>query len=466
MTMATRSEQLYNEFLGHYHLDQGLYNHAELLSRTTFKKIDTLKVATFERMRVPVSEAVKNSATFRFHLHQAKIFAGRVIKEVLRGYRSFPMDGDDVQMMCARLEDQALNQLLWPFHLLTVESELVEKDFYPLANMMEAVVCDFLDLEDAFVDAFFAGEDRIRRQAQNEIEEKNRQTRAWAANAPVEVRGTARVFDGRLHIDATVRSTVTQGQIAADYQVHELLANQSAKRQMDQQQKRLLDQLEEGLTKVVEGYLPGWYNCLENQLGLMAGKCVITNTVIGKGSNYQPHIKEKVMKFLGAITENDSFDKLEQVLRYYDHDYDDLYGQKVAAHMINDFVKEQKIDENYLYYRFYCHFYGIDHPVEHTLMYKRIREIIERQVRASCESTFKSNKQAYIDTPHEKQLVDYYRLIDAIPGLTEKQNRQLVHACCYIFYDVMGNISTRDIYDEEKGVPVFDWTPDENEENT
>lgn len=458
--MGTRSEQLYREFLDHYRLDQGLFNHAELLSRTTFKKIDTLQIVSFEKTKVPVSDAVKNSAAFRNQLHLAKAFAGRSIEENIRGYQTFRMDEEDIYMLCDRLEEGALNRLLWPFHLLTVESELEEKDFYPLANEMEAIVCDFLDLESRFYHAFMAGEGRIQQQTQAEIEEKNRQTRTWAANAPVEVRGSARVLGGRLHIDATVRSTVTQGQIAADYQVNELLANQMANRKRTEQQKYLLDDLKQGLLQVVDRYIPAWYDCLENKLGLMAGKCVITNTVIGKTINFQPHVKEKMKQLIRLITDQDSFEKLDYLLRYYDYDFDDLYGESLATRIINDYAKEKKINEDFVLYRFYCHFYGINHPVEHPLLFKRIKERIQSQVRNRCETHYQLDKQSYMNSICEQKMGAFFRLIDAIPGLTNKQHRTLSNACFYIFYDVMGNTSTRDIYDEEKGIPVFDFSED------
>lgn len=354
-----------------------------------------------------------------------------------------------------------MGKLLWPFHLLAVEAELEKKDFYPIANMMEGIVCDFLDTIDHFCQAFMDGELRIRHRTEAEIEEKNRQTRNWAANAPVEVRGSARVIGDRLQIEANVRSTVTQGQIAADYQVNQLVANRDANRKRDAQQKNLMDYLESGLMEVVKRYIPAWYDCLEHNLGFMVGKNVITSTIYGKASNTHPHLKEHAIKLFNLMTEEDDFSKIEYFLRYYDHDFYELFGDSVAARIINSYVKTKQVDENELSYRFFCHFYNKQHPVEHTALFNCLKKKIQKQVRDRCEAHYKRDPAGYCASICEAKLGAYFRFFDAIPGLTVKQRRTLSNACFYIFYDVKGDTNFRDIYDEKKDVPVFDWTPDD-----
>ena len=102
--MGGLSSPLYDEFLDHYHLDPAMYMHALEISKKHFAKIDTLKVLTFKKVQIPVSEAVKNSVTFRNELHMSQITAERELKKILHSFRQFRMDEDDVGMMCDRLE--------------------------------------------------------------------------------------------------------------------------------------------------------------------------------------------------------------------------------------------------------------------------------------------------------------------------------------------------------------------------
>ena len=458
--MLSASQQLYDEFLDHYQLNKALFNHATKLGDQHFARIDKLRVATFAKVQIPASEAVKNSVVFKRELHMSQAVADRELRKIIGSFRTFRMDEDDMNRMCDWIEQDVLGELLWPFHMLTVEAELEKKDFYPIAHAMEAVVCDFLDVVDDFCWAFVHGEEAIEQRARTEIAENNRRTDQWAANAPLEVRGSARIQGDRLHIYANVRSTVTQGQVNADYQVNALLANQEANRRRDAQQKQLLNNLESGLLPIIKRYISVWYDCLEHNLGSVVGKNVITAAVYSSICNARPDMKENAKKLMDMLTEGDDFEGIKYILRYYDHDLDDIYGDKLAIQIFNDYAKNKKVNEDNFYYRLFCYFYNIKYPVEHTSLFKRLKERIAAQVRSKCETSYQQDPEKYNSTPCDAKLAAYYRLIDAIPGLSDQQHRELVNACRYVFYDVKGDTASRDIYDEKKGAPVFDWTPD------
>lgn len=459
--MNNAPQQLYEEFLEHYHLNIGFFNHAVELCDQHLAKIEKLRVATFAKVQIPASEAVKNSVVFKRELAMAQAEADRELRKIIASFRTFRMDEDDMNRMCDWIEHDVLGKLLWPFHMLTVEAELEVKDFYPIANEMEAIVCDFLDAVDDYCWAFVHGEEAISRQTREEISEKNRQTDRWAANAPLEVRGSARIEGGRLNIYANVRSTVTEGQVNAGYQVNALLANQEANRRRDAQQKQLLNDLENRLLPIIKRYISVWYDCLEHKLpGSMVGKNVIAAAVYSTACNVRPDMKENAKKLLVMLNGEEDFGRIEYILRYYEHDLDDIYGEKVAIQIFNDYIRNKKVDEENYYYRLFCYFYDIEHPVEHTLLFKRLKKLIVDRVRETCEKGYQKDPEKYNSTPCDAKLGAFYRLIDAIPGLTDKQHREMVNACRYVHYDVNGDISKRDIYDEKNGVPVFDWTPD------
>ncbi|MBQ9960468.1 MAG: hypothetical protein IJP00_01025 [Firmicutes bacterium] len=457
----TVSEQLYEEFLDNYKLKRGLYNHALELSKPNFVEVDKLQKLVFQKIEIPATMATKNGTIFNTKLNLAKLEAEKAVKDIVRRHRTFRMDGDDVERLCDFMEQEVLNKLLWPFHLLTVEAELEREQFFPIAHEMEKIVQQVFEIIDNFYNAFFQSEQNIQQRAKANMERMDRQTDAWAANAPVRVRGNIRELGGHLHIYANVESTVTPGMITADYQVNELVANQDAKRESIENQKSLLDYLERSLLEVVDGYISCWYDCLENKLNKVVGKCVFGPSVYLQIANVRPHIKENAKKLFTRFSNDDDFAHIEYFLRFYGYDMDDLFGQKVAMDMYNGYVRNKEIDELDFYNNFYCYFYGVEHAIEYEPLFKRFKELLKDQTRKMCEKRYEKDKESYTDVYCDRILAPTYRLLDAIPGLDNKHRRYLSNACHYIFYDVMGDTNFRDIYDEKNDDFFFDWSPEE-----
>lgn len=457
LTMTIASERLYEEFLDNYNLNRALYNHAVEMSEPIFVE-DKIRAFNFKKMQVAVTKATKNSTTFNTKLHASQIAAEKEVKRIIRGYRTYRMEEDDVEMLCPRIEEEVLRNLLYPFHLLTVESELEKDQFYPIAHEMEKIVQQVLGIIYNFYESFYQGQNRIQQRKRDEIELKNRQTDAWAANAPVHIRGRIREgMDGRLHFYGTARSTVTEGMVAADYQVNQLLANQNANRESLENQKVLLEYLEKSLLEVINNYVDIWYKCLENMGGGNVGNKIIGISVYKATSNFRPHIEANMRTIFTALTKDDNFANIEYMVRYYDYDFDDLLGDKVAKDMYNSYVRTKKIDESNFLNSFYCYFYDVEHAIEYEPFFNRFRELLKAQARKHCEKIYQSKREEYTDVYCDRILAPFYRLFDAIPGLDDKHRRYLSNTCHYEFYDVMGNADFRDIYDKKKDDLVFDY---------
>lgn len=458
--MNTNSKKLYDEFLDNYGLNKALYNHVIEMAEPVFVE-DVVQSIHFKKIEVPVTKATINSTNFNTKLNLAQVEAEQAVKKVIRGYRTYRMEEDDVEMLCPRIEEEVLRNLLYPFHLLTVESELEEKQFYPIAHEMEKIVQQVLDIIYNFYNSFYQGLGRIEQNRRDEINLKNRQTDAWAASAPVRITGRLREgLDGRMHFYGTARSTVTGGMVTADYQVNELMANQEARRESLANQKVLLEYLENSLLEVIGTYVKVWYNCLESMGGGIVGKKIIGLSVYKNTANFRPHIEANMKTILKYITDEDDWAKVEYLIRYYGFELDDLIGDKVAKDMYNSYVRTKAIDETNFLNEFYCYFYDVEHAIEYETFFNRFREVLKGQARKYCEKKYAANKAEYTDVYCDRILAPFYRLFDAIPGLDDKHRRYLSNTCHYEFYDVMGNTEFRDIYDESLDNMVFDWDPE------
>lgn len=461
--MNPSSQKLYDEFLARYHLDNGLYNHAVELSKPYFTKLEgKAKVLQFETMMVPVTPAVANAVKLRNQIHLSQIQAERDLKSAVKRFRTYRLEQDDAELLASTVEENVLRPLLWPFHLLTVGSELDEAQFGPIAHRMEGLVCDVFRIVDTFYNSFISSQNEISRRRDAQLARMDQQTAAQAANAPLEVRGSLRELGGRLHIYANVRSTVTGGMIAADYQVNELLANQNARNESLQQQKGLLDYLETSLLKITDQYIPLWKAYIQdpsNFPGVLVGKHIFAKTVYSTAVNMNPHTEENAKKLFNVL-KNDDFAKLEYYLRYYGFDFDALFGKKVAIHIFNSYVRENKVDETNPYYRFYAYFYDLEHPIQRKELFDCFKHELKVYARGWMEKVYAKNKEKYVSDTCDRVLRKYYDLLDSIPGLDNMHRRYLSNALHYIYYDVMGNISTRDIYDEKNDDFVFIYDED------
>lgn len=452
--MSTTPHQLYDEFLKNYGLEKGFYYHSIELLDHPFEKVEKVQAIRIGDTLVPLSPAVSNSVKFNVQLNLAPINAEKAVKKYIGSYKGLILDADDTNLFCFTAEEAVLKDLLWPFHLLTVQAELTEKDFFPLADMMEGIVCDTQEAIFGFMQAVLGSTDRIDAETEREIDRKNRQTDAWAANAPVEVRGSIRRYGNRIEVAATARSTVTSGMVNADYQVHSLVANQNANREKASVQRSLMNQLEGQLLAIIGSYKQRWYDRLR-QLGGVIGKNVLRDTVCSSSTAFRPDQKENMIEIVKTATGKISFANLERLMRYYGYDCDDLFGHLVAMRIMNSLIKDNKLDTESFYYEFYGYFYDVEHPLQHEALFNRVRELNKKATRSLCERSKAEHPDFYQSQNISLVLSPSSAIIDGLLGITEKQRNRLSDDASSIFYDVLGDASMRDYY--KNGAPRFEF---------
>lgn len=452
--MSATPLQLYEEFLEHYGLEKGLYYHTVEMMDHPFEKVEKVTGVRLGKILVPLPPAVRNSVKFNVQLNLAPINAEKEIKKYIGSYKGLILDEDDVNLFCFTVEEAVLKNLLWPFHLLTEGAQLEEKDFFPLADMMEGVVCDTQEAIFAFLQGVLGSTDRIDAERDREVDRRNRQTDTWAANAPVEVRGSIRRNGKYLEVSATARSTVTSGMVNAEYQVHSLLANQSANREKAATQKALMNTLEQKLLNIISSYKNLWYERLKT-LGSVIGKNVLRDSVCSTNAIYRADQENNMLKIFVNAPDDVSLSSLKRVFEEYGYDCDKLLGAQTSIRIINSFIKEKKIDVESLFYRFYSYYYGVEHALQHDALFQRLRNDCMNSARTLCKNVKEQHPDFYVPENCGTILRPVYDLAEALPGVTEKQKNRLRDDASYVFYDVLGDASMSKYYQE--GAPRFEY---------
>ena len=79
-------------------------------------------------------------------------------------------------------------------------------------------------------------------------------------------------------------------------------------------------------------------------------------------------------------------------------------------------------------------------------------------VNESVNNAVAFSKQIHLAQMNADQaLLPFFKLIDAIPGLSHKKHMEIVDACRYMYYDAIGDVSLRDVFDEKNPMPTFDY---------
>ena len=452
--MSNQSQQLYDEFLGHYNLDTGLYNHAIEMMDHPFEKIEKVQAIRVGETLVPMTPAIKNSTAFNTQLHLASITAEKEVKKHIGMYKGCILDAEDANLFCYTVEELVLRPLLFPFHLLTVEAELSEKDFFPLANIMEGIVCDTQEAIFAFLQGVLGSNDRIDAKTDRKIAEQNRQTDEWAANAPVEVWGSIRRNGKYLDVYASARSTVTSGMVNADYQVNSLLANQSANREKATDQKGLLSSLESTLLNIIGSYTNQWKECLKG-LGTIIGRNILRDTLITTNATARPDKKENMIEIIDNAEGDISYANVKRLLDYYSHDYDDLFGESTARDVLHSLIKTKKIDTEDFYYDFYAYFYNVPNPFMREEFFNHFRKASKNLTVKVCNSSREQFPDFFKAENCDKVLSHLSEMIEVNPYLTEKQKNRLSDDNCEVFYDMLGDAEKAKFYRD--GAPRFEY---------
>ncbi len=452
--MSAESERLYKEFLEHYNLQDGNYIHAIEMMDNPFEKVEKVQAIRIGNTLVPMTPAVKNSHKFNIQLNIAPINAEKEIKKHIGMYKGCILDDEDVSLFCYTVEEMVLRNLLWPFHLLTIQAELTEKDFFPIAHMMEGIVCDVQDVLYDFYWAVIGSTDKIDAKRDSEIESMNRRTDDWAANAPIEVRGSIRRNGKYLDVYATARSTVTSGMVNAEYQSHSLLANQSANREKAAAQKNLMINLENILLGIIKSYTKLWKDCLKN-LGTIIGRNVLRDTICTTEALYRPDLRDNMIEIINNAEGDVSYGNLAHLIKYYGHDYDDMFGRSIARRILNQCVKDKKIDTDDFDYDFYAYYYKVKHPLQHEPLFNRLREYNRESVKNLCLFVKENHPDDYNAENISHVLKSATSVIDLCLGLTQKQQNRLVDDCYEIFYDILGDEKKSKYYRD--GAPRFEY---------
>ena len=447
---------LYEEFLNHHGLNNGLIYHVVLPHERIFKDVPKLSFVRFGNHKVFVNESVNNAVAFSKQIHLAQMNADQSLRQWVKLFLGYRLDYDDIERLCQNLENGILEKLLFPFQLICEEENFTREKFEPIAYEMEKIVLDVFYILDTFYDAMIQTETSIRQKADQKIAQLNRQTDAWAANAPVRVRGSARVVGERIHVYATAESTVTSGMVAADYQVHALMENTYANREIQMAQKDLLKMMHDDLLKVIKNYVIVWKNCVEKNKNSF--RTIYSPAIYSSKPLALPNYKKHAQSILHSLLKSEEdFFGMNYYLRFYHFDLDELYGDNLARKMINQCVKDQKADVNNVHYLFYCQFYEVEAAVEYEPFFKHVKKVIKEMVQLEIDRVVKNNMEKYKNMHADQALLPFFKLIDMIPGLSHKKHMEIVDACRYIYYDAIGDTSLRDVYDEKNPMPTFDY---------
>ena len=452
--MGAESVRLYKEFLEHYDLQDGNYNHAIEFLDHPLQQVEKVQAIRIGETLVPLSPAVQNSVKFNVQLNLAPINAEKEIKQHIGMYKGCILDDEDVNLFCYTVEDMVLRNLLWPFHLMTEGAELRENHFFPIAHMMEGIVCDVQDALHDFYWAVIDSTGKIDAKRDREIEFKNRQTDNWAANAPIEVRGSIRRNGKYLDVYATTRSTVTSGMVNAEYQVHSLLENQFANREKATTQINLLNTLEGILLGIIKSYKKQWYDCLKGLTGII-GRNLLRDSIVGGNPVYRPDQKENMIEIINNAEGDVSYGNLAQLIKYYGHDYDDMFGHSIVRRILNQCVKDKKIDTDDFDYDFYAYYYEVEHPLQHEPLFNRLREYFRESVKNLCVFVKENHPDDYTPDNISHVLKTASETIELFIGITNRQRFRLDDDCYEIFYDILGDNKMRDYY--KNGSPRFEY---------
>ena len=452
--MGADSVRLYKEFLEHYDLQDGNYNHAIEFLDHPLEKVEKVQAIRIGETLVPLSPAVQNSVKFNVQLNLAPINAEKEIKQHIGMYKGCILDDEDVNLFCYTVEDMVLRNLLWPFHLMTEGAELRENHFFPIAHMMEGIVCDVQDALHDFYWAVIDSTGKIDAKRDREIEFKNRQTDNWAANAPIEVRGSIRRNGKYLDVYATARSTVTSGMVNAEYQVHSLLENQFANREKATTQINLLNTLEGILLGIIKSYKKQWYDCLKGLTGII-GRNLLRDSIVGGNPVYRPDQKENMIEIINNAEGDVSYANVKRLLDYYGYDYDDLFGEYTARAVLLSLTRDKKIDDTDFYYEFYSYFYNVANPFQREEFVNHYRQVSKNFTVKVCNNSKELYPDFFKAENCDEVLTHLSELIDIHPYLTEKQKNRLRDDNCEVFYDILGDKEMSKYYRD--GVPRFEY---------
>lgn len=455
-------DDLYTQFLKNNDLDLSLFTRGYVEEKKKMVIPEKLLGLKIKGIPVHLNTSIKNGRLLLLEIEMSKVEAEKNLRMWFKAFNGATLDPDDANRLVEFLYQDVLTKLLWPLEYVTKEGQLNVDEFVPMARMMEAMLDEFVGAIENFLYALDENELILEDRVNRRREELNASTRAWVDNAPLELRATGRVREGLfggkyLDIQGTVRSTLSSGQINAQYMADNLVANMGVSRDRYQTHMELLKYLKDVMENIIKNYRKNWNECLKNEIKKI-------RTI------YWPYIYSEKDAVLNRPDQSECFDylydrlddpsdfpKMVKYIKYYNFDFEEIIGKGIYAAFINHYYHEKEYIDDDIDALFYMHYYGKKTLASCPVFFNRFINSVKRISKNTCELTYQQYPNDYVE---KKDLVmaNLIKMIEDFPGITELQKAPLIEVVWYNYYDVLKDYKNRDKYDpsgKEKEIPVF-----------
>ena len=458
-------DDLYTQFLLRNDLDDIWFRHGPCASKKRMTIPEKLVGVKIDGIFIPLNSSVKNGRLLRNEILISSLEAKRELDRWIKMYQGATIEPDDAVMLTEQLYQVVFAKLLWPLEYATIEGQLQLEEFLPIATEMEKMVDEFVACIDKFIHGLDAHEQGVQYRLEQTKEHDRIATEEWARNAPLEVRGSARIRDDgwlfggkKLEIYANVRSTVTSGQVNAQHMVNNLLANQSASRERVQGHMALLKQLKQGVGAIVDGYFKRWQTCLKNNY--KSYRTIFWYIVWADEDSMIGNIDlaDTVWDVYCMLENPKEIPAMIAYLNYYEFDFEDTIGQYVYNEFINHYLKTNEVLDD-IGLQLYLAYYKKSTLAECNVFFNRFRRTVQKTGRKTMEISYEQLRDIY-ETQKDEIVSKWKKSIDNFPGISYAQREAMMNIIWYHYYDVMHDRVNRDKYDSEGKVveiPVFQY---------
>ena len=188
-------DDLYTQFLLRNDLDDIWFRHGPCESKKRMKIPEKLVGVRIDGMFIPLNSSVKNGRLLRNEILKSSLEAKRELERWIKMYQGAIIEPEDAVMLTEQLYQVVFAKLLWPLEYATMEGQLLLEEFLPIATEMEKMVDEFVACIDNFIHGLDAHEQGVQYHLEQTKENDRMATEQWARNAPLEVRGSARIRD-------------------------------------------------------------------------------------------------------------------------------------------------------------------------------------------------------------------------------------------------------------------------------
>lgn len=454
---------LYTQFLERNDLDDIWFRQGPCPTNKKMTIPEKLSAVRIGGLLVPVNSAVKNGRLLRKEIISSSVQAKAELDRWIKVLEGASINPEDAARLVEQLYQVVFAKLLWPLEYATIEGQLELEEFIPIATEMENLVDEFIGCIDNFLHGLDNLEQAVLYRLETTKESDRRATEEWARNAPLEVRGSARIIDDgwfggkKLEIYANVRSTVSSGQVNAQHMVNNLLADSTANRERLAGHMALLKQLKEGVNAIVMGYFKRWQKCVsQNKKIRTIFWHVITATSDSVIGNID--LADTVWEVYGYLEEKKDIPQMVYYLKYYGFDFEETIGQYVYNDFINHYSQTGEVKED-IGLDLYLAYYKKEKLAQIPQFFNRFRRTVQKTGRKTMEISYDKLGDIYV-TEKENVVEKWMNTIKNFPGISIDQIKALQGIIWYHYYDVMNDKINRDKYDPEgkiEKIPVFQY---------